>query len=80
MTIKFLFGCWHKNTTFPFTPKKSQHQSAAVKDTYVVCLDCGHELPYSWEHMKVLPRRSATRRHGSRTHAAVAQPAGSAVE
>jgi hypothetical protein len=25
----------------------------------MTCLDCGKEIPYSWEQMKVLPRRMA---------------------
>ncbi|MCX6618129.1 MAG: hypothetical protein NTZ98_18800 [Acidobacteria bacterium] len=23
-------------------------------DTYVVCLDCGKEMPYSWEEMRLV--------------------------
>jgi hypothetical protein len=35
--------------------------AAAVTGTYVVCLDCGKEFPYSWQEMKVVsasPRES----------------------
>ena len=52
-----LFGCWHRNYSFPITAKKgsNNHSSAAsVTGTYVVCLDCGKEFPYDWNQMKVL--------------------------
>ena len=57
-----LFGCWHRNYSFPITTRNSKHRSeaAAVTGTYVVCLDCGKEFPYSWQEMKVIsmPRES----------------------
>jgi hypothetical protein len=52
-----LFGCWHKNYSFPMTAKKSNNKhshAASVTGTYVVCLDCGKEFPYDWNQMKVL--------------------------
>jgi hypothetical protein len=52
-----LFGCWHKNYSFPITEKKgstSHCEAARVTGTYVVCLDCGKEFPYDWNQMKVL--------------------------
>jgi hypothetical protein len=52
-----LFGCWHKNYSFPITAKKGnglRSQAARLTGTYVVCLDCGKEFPYDWNHMKVL--------------------------
>lgn len=58
-----LFGCWHKNCSFPITSKSSQRRSeaAGVTGTYVVCLDCGKEFPYDWREMKVvaMPRKRA---------------------
>ncbi|MFI5089207.1 MAG: hypothetical protein ACHP7P_04020 [Terriglobales bacterium] len=27
---------------------------ASVTGTYVVCLDCGKELPYDWNSMKIV--------------------------
>ncbi len=30
---------------------------ASVTGTYVVCLDCGKELPYDWNSMKVVSAR-----------------------
>ena len=51
-----LFGCWHKNYSFPITAKGNKRRStaASVTGTYVVCLDCGKEFPYDWKGMKVI--------------------------
>jgi hypothetical protein len=48
-----LFGCWHKNYSFPITAKRDS-STAGTKGTYVVCLDCGKEFPYDWNKMKML--------------------------
>ncbi|HEY6971513.1 MAG TPA: hypothetical protein VJA94_20050 [Candidatus Angelobacter sp.] len=59
--VDMLFGCWHKNYSFPITNKSGQRRSAAASltGTYVVCLDCGKEFPYDWKEMKVLGTRPA---------------------
>lgn len=59
-----LFGCWHKNYSFPITAKGNKRRSAAasVTGTYVVCLDCGKEFPYDWAGMKVVSSAPATPR------------------
>jgi len=50
-----LFGCSHKNHTFPMTANPGRHiSSAAITGPYVVCLDCGKEFAYDWRQMKVL--------------------------
>ena len=49
-----LFGCWHKNYSFPITARRAGSNAAAAKGTYVVCLDCGREFPYDWNKMQVL--------------------------
>jgi len=56
----FLFGCHHKNFSFPITKKRGQRLSpaASLTGTYVVCLDCGKEFPYDWQEMKVIRARS----------------------
>jgi len=53
--LNALFGCSHKNLSFPITIR-GQHRSGpvATRTTYVVCLDCGHEFPYDWNQMKVV--------------------------
>ena len=48
-----LFGCTHKNYSFPITTRARNAQGAA-RSTYVVCLDFGKEFPYDWEQMKVV--------------------------
>jgi hypothetical protein len=51
-----LFGCWHTHYSFPVTVRdKSKRVKAAIPTgTYVVCTDCGKELPYDWREMRVL--------------------------
>jgi hypothetical protein len=43
-----MFGCAHRRTTFPQTPKKGARQ----QQTYVACLDCGKEFHYDWSAMR----------------------------
>jgi hypothetical protein len=38
--IAFIFGCVHRKTTFPQTRNGR---------CYIVCLECGSELPYEAE-------------------------------
>jgi len=45
------FGCQHRRTTFPLTPKRKG--VASRYGTYVACLDCGEELAYDWDEMRV---------------------------
>src|SRR5437868_1452960 len=47
--IERLFGCSHKRTTFPLTPKRSSANAGA----YVTCLDCGREFAYNWAEMRI---------------------------
>ena len=42
------FGCFHRRTTWP-------HRHRVGFD-YVCCLDCGKELPYSLELMRIATR------------------------
>jgi hypothetical protein len=53
------FGCWHVHYSFPITikPGKRNHTSLTT-GTYVVCLDCGKELPYDWQQMKIVRGKS----------------------
>ena len=52
--LEILFGCAHRTTTFPLTPKRK-------RDTYVVCLDCGKEFGYDWNAMRIGQPVSAPR-------------------
>jgi len=52
-----LFGCSHKKTSFPITRPPKVRQLGRVANTYVVCLSCGLEMPYSWSEMRVVKDR-----------------------
>jgi hypothetical protein len=53
--LQSFFGCWHGRYSFPITVKRGRRNAAAlVTGTYVVCLDCGKELPYDWQQMKIV--------------------------
>lgn len=49
------FGCWHQHYSFPMTvrPGSRRSSAASLTGTYVVCLDCGKEMPYDWKEMRV---------------------------
>jgi hypothetical protein len=56
-----LFGCHHRNYSFPLTKRRGQKsQAASVTGTYVACLDCGKEFPYDWREMKVVEANPST--------------------
>ena len=58
-----VFGCWCKRCSFPITARgklRSNSAAASVTETYVVCLDCGHEFPYDWSQMKMLASKPRT--------------------
>jgi hypothetical protein len=54
--IGLFFGCWHSRYSFPVTLRGTARrpQAAALTGTYVACLDCGKELPYDWQEMRVI--------------------------
>jgi hypothetical protein len=60
-----VFGCSHKHCSFPITVrgKLRRSEAASVTGTYVVCLDCGKEMPYDWNAMKLI--RSTPEIHAS---------------
>src|ERR1700724_1677479 len=59
--LDVLFGCTHKNYSFPQTNKRGQRRApaASLTGTYVVCLECGKEFPYDWQEMKVKDSKPA---------------------
>jgi hypothetical protein len=61
--LDMLFGCWHKNMSFPITKRAGQRRTpaASMTGTYVVCLDCGKEFAYDWKEMRVLDARPSRR-------------------
>jgi hypothetical protein len=60
-----IFGCWHAHYSFPITVRSGARRSAAASltGTYVVCLDCGKELPYDWKAMKIVESDDQSRGH-----------------
>jgi len=54
--LDMLFGCTHKNYSFPLTNRRGQRRSpaASLTGTYVACLECGKEFPYDWQEMKIM--------------------------
>lgn len=59
------FGCKHSRYSFPVTIRHARRrpQAAALTGTYVACLDCGKELPYDWQEMKVITSPEHYREH-----------------
>jgi len=49
--LERIFGCSHKATTFPLTPRCNT--GGHLHRTYVVCLDCGQEFGYDWNAMRI---------------------------
>lgn len=65
-----VFGCWHNNYSFPISVRSGSARSASRKSkaasltgTYVVCLDCGKEMPYDWKEMRVIGTPSEARHY-----------------
>lgn len=63
-----LFGCWHRHLTFPLTVRRGTRRPIAARETgtYVVCLDCGEEFGYDWQHMRIV-KEAETRAHAARS-------------
>ena len=61
-----LFGCWHRQLSFPFSPRPGAPRPVAAHETgtYVVCLKCGKQFPFDWEQMCIVKsRRDKTYAH-----------------
>jgi hypothetical protein len=60
-----VFGCWHGHYSFPISTRSGSRrsQAASLTGTYVVCLDCGRELPYDWQEMRVIGTPSEQRHY-----------------
>ena len=53
--IDLVFGCRHSRCSFPVTIRGNRRpQAGALTGTYVACLECGKELPYDWQQMRVI--------------------------
>src|SRR5437016_12970489 len=53
--VKTFLSCSHRKLAFPITVKQDPRVSGSRygRRTYVICLDCGTELPYSWDQMRI---------------------------
>ena len=73
-TIDAMCGCRHTHYSFPVTVrgKARRPKAAMLTGTYVACLDCGREMPYDWQDMKVItsPERHRERLAQLAKHAA----------
>ena len=47
--LDYLFDCFHPRTSWP-------HRDHLGR-VYVCCLDCGRQLPYSMEYMRIISRK-----------------------
>lgn len=58
-----LFGCTHKHLSFPISMRRGRRRSPAAgrTGTYIVCLDCGKEMPYDWQRMEILEPQEVSR-------------------
>ena len=52
-----IWGCCHKKLTFPMTRPSKATRGRRRKNTYVTCLECGKEIPYVWNEMRVVKER-----------------------
>jgi hypothetical protein len=65
--VDALFGCGHNRYSFPITIRSRSRNkarpstAASLTGMYVVCMDCGRELPYDWQEMKVIGTPSEAR-------------------
>jgi hypothetical protein len=65
--LNAVFGCWHLRCSFPITlrPGSFRRKATAITGTYVVCLECGKELPYDWNAMKIVSARRGEDKPGN---------------
>jgi hypothetical protein len=62
-----LFGCSHQHYSFPRSVGRRagirRAGAASLTGTYVACLDCGKELPYDWDAMKIVGSAAESRKY-----------------
>lgn len=57
--LRILLRCSHRHITRPITPL--DQAGVARSGTYVVCLDCGAQVPYDWPTMQLIRRKRQPR-------------------
>ena len=58
----WLYGCSHRGTTFPITPRASvgvDGEQSTQAETCVVYLECGRHFAYDWATMRIAKQRAA---------------------
>ena len=51
------FRCSHKKTSLPITRPRNVKERNRVANTYVVCLKCNEQIPYSHNEMKTVAEK-----------------------
>jgi len=55
--MRLWLHCSHKKTSLPITRRREMKERSRVANTYVVCLKCGQQIPYSFNEMKAVAER-----------------------
>ena len=65
------FRCTHKKTSLPIAKPRKNPETNRLFNTFVVCLKCGEQLPYSFHESRMVQDRRTARvdgeRHGGQT-------------
>jgi hypothetical protein len=62
--LESVLGCGHRRYSFPITVRsRPRCQAASLTGTYVVCLDCGEEVSYDWNDMKIISSAAQKRNY-----------------
>ena len=63
--MKSWFRCTHKKTSLPITRRRKDNEVNRLSNTYVVCLSCGEQIPYSFSESRKLEERRRSRAEGA---------------
>jgi hypothetical protein len=60
-----MFGCRHARYSFPITVRAASRKGVLGQrsGTYVACLDCGKELCYDWNEMRIVESKGKETAH-----------------
>jgi len=62
--MKSWFRCTHKKTSLPITRRRKGNEVNRLANTYVVCLSCSEQIPYSFSESRRLEERRKAREDG----------------
>ena len=63
--MKSWFRCTHKKTSLPITRRRKDSEVNRLSNTYVVCLSCGEQIPYSFSESRAVEERRRERAEGA---------------